>query len=291
MHRLLARVFLFGTALLILIVLGLSGKFDSPVSMAFQSEIPTLGPLPPAQQPPVPLPTLNSNYVPAIRGGLVYCGSQQSPVFVQAASGYITTAGAEIRCDPIDSLSGALGTQDAWDDQGYLIGMYPTPPALLVPLQLVFVIDRARSAEVCATCWSASFYDANNKQWQSLPTVFDKSSSRITVSIARVLPPAQYSGFAERGIVALFAQISTPTPLPSEAPGVQPTAVVHPTSTFERPTSLPASAKTATPVQVSEVSSGQSKEIVILLVAALVAGVFIGAVVAILLVNRRGKSG
>jgi hypothetical protein len=242
-------------ACLALTVLALLGSIDGSathISLAFQSELPPPGP---AKAP---------NFVPAVKGGRISCGAQQSSVWLQIPSGYVDSGGAEIHCDLAESLSSTLGARGAWDDQGYLIGVYPSPASLLAPLTLVFEIDRARSSAVCAACWGARYYDSANRQWRRLPTVFDENNSRVYATIARVLPPSQYPAFTDRAMIALFTQVPTPTPLPTLTSRTQPTpttvstlsaptressAAQHPTATREQPTSVSA------PTQVETASA------------------------------------
>jgi hypothetical protein len=161
-------------------------------------------------------------------------------------SGFTNDPGAEVYCDPTASLAQTLGTADAWNDRGVLLGVYP-PAALVKPLVVVLEVDPARTADICPTCFIGRAYDPGSGSWRDLPTTYDRNNARVSIQIGTYPPASGYPGFADRGLVALFTRAA---PQPTAVPTQVPTATtVPPTPT---PTPAPATATpeppTATPV-------------------------------------------
>lgn len=234
-----------------LLVLALFEQSPLQAGLEFQSEL------------PLPKPPANPNFVPSADGGRIYCGLQQSPVWLDISSGFTSEGGAEFHCDPIGSLSEWVGTPDAWDDRGYLIGFWPTETPIIKPPILTFEIDPARAGSICNSCFTARYYDSGSGQWQGLPTTYDTAISRVEVQITEYLPTSGYPGYADRFVIALFTRSApTPTSRPTSpptltaVPPVRPTSTPLPTRVVETPTSAPRlSPTTAVPTPASTPTS------------------------------------
>ena len=222
LNALRQRKVLFVAVFVGTLLVALSKRSPLQASLVFQSELP---------------PPANPYFILSDSGGRVYCGLQQSSVWIDAPSGFTSENGAEFHCDPTDSISQWVGSSGAWDDQGYLIGFWPTGTPIIKPLILTFEIDPAKASGICSSCFDARYYNSGNGQWRSLLTTYDTATSRIYVQINEYLPASGYSGYADRFVIALFTQ-STPTPT------AQPTSTSSPASTAT-PTAKPTS--TATP--------------------------------------------
>jgi hypothetical protein len=191
------------------------------------------------------LPTRDSHWCSSSEGCWIHCGLPQSPVWLDIPSGFISEGGIEFRCDPTGSLSqsGWATVAGAWDDQGYLIGFWPTQTQIVKPLSLVFEIDPARANGICSGCFFARYYDPGSRQWRSLSTTYDVNTSRVYVQIAEYLTASGFPNYADRFLVALFAQ-PAPTPAPTDTPVATPTSMPMPTQT---PTDTPTVPPTSTP--------------------------------------------
>jgi hypothetical protein len=215
----------FVSLIAIALLVGVShADTSASLVLVFQSELP----------PPSGSASNNPHFIPAATGGNVFCGAQQSPVWLYMPGGYLDGSGAEIHCDTSSATSSVGAANGAWNGEIYLIGIY-SPPSLLKPVNLVFEIDRARIDTICAKCWSARFYDAANGRWRGLPTTLDVNKARVYVTIATILPPSNVSGYADRFAVALFVQSQAPTPTPSAT-----TASISTPTATSSPTPLPA---------------------------------------------------
>ncbi len=203
-------------------------------------------------------------FVRTTAGGRIFCGPQQGPAWLDLPSGFTNDPGAEVYCDPTASLAQTLGTPDAWNDRGYLLGVYPQA-TLVKPLVVVLEVDPARTTDICPTCFVGRAYDAGTRSWRDLPTTYDRNNARVSIQIAAYPPPSGYPGFADRGLVALFTRAAPqPTAVPTRVPTatpVPPTAVpptatptaVPPTSTPELPTATPPANTPTTPAEVATV--------------------------------------
>lgn len=184
-------------------------------------------------------------FVRTTEGGRIFCGPQQGPAWLDLPSGFTNDPGAEVYCDPTASLAQTVATADAWNDRGYLLGVYP-PATLVKPLVVVLEVDPARTADVCPTCFMGRAYDPGSGSWRDLPTTYDRNNARVSIQIGAYPPASGYPGFADRGLVALFTR---PAPQPTAVPTQVPTATtVPPTST---PTALPATATPEPPTATS----------------------------------------
>jgi hypothetical protein len=164
--------------------------------------------------PSPPRPT-NPHFVPSVSGGRIYCGLQQSSVWLDVPEGFMSEGGAEFHCDRMDSLSQWIGTFGAWDDRGYLVAFYPIQAPIIKPFFLVFEIDPARAGDICSGCFSARYYDAASRQWQGLPTTYDTTNWRIYVEIAEFLSACEYPGYTDRFLITLFVREAKPTSAPT----------------------------------------------------------------------------
>jgi len=228
----LAGVFLVGVAIWLLAP-------ELPMQdagFAFQSIIPT---------PP------NTHFVRSDSGGRIWCGLQQSSVWLEIPIGFTSEGGAEFRCDPVDTLSQSRDTSGAWEDRGYLIGFYATGVPIVKPLDLVFEVDPAQVGVICTDCFSARYYDAGIGQWRSLPTSYDIDSARVHVEFERYLPTSGYPAYEDRFLIALFMEdqataTSTATSSATATASFTPTA--SPTSTpSPPPSSTPSATRTPAP--------------------------------------------
>jgi len=281
---------LFKDALLwIVFVLGVAlfsaslGQSPSPAELGFQSI------------PPGPVRVRNPNVIESAEGGRIYCILQQGPVWIGVPKGFLSEGSAEIHCNITGSLSQQMGVSDAWDDHGYLIGVY-TDKQIVKPLTLVFQMDTARTKNICSTCFIARYYNVGNRSWQDLLTTYDTSKGYISIEISGKLPASGYPAYQDRSLIALFlrsggAPTSTPTigsthtpaikttetpvrafsptskPKPIPPPTPAPTPVVTPQPTLLS-TSIPD--KTTTPVTSSTPVGDGVFVIIILLLAAII---------------------
>ncbi len=200
-------------------------------------------------QSKLPGPSKNPFFVVAGNGGRIFCGAQQSPVWLQIPSGFTGEGGAEIHCDPVRSSS-ALPAAKAWDGQIYLVGIYT--PQLLKPITAVFEIDRARLNSVCANCWSAEYYDAANKRWRKLPTTFDANNARVYATVTTILPASRYPNYADRFAIALFTQTQQTTATVTKVSKPSPTPTL--TASVAPATAIPVQSQTNTPSSVAATS-------------------------------------
>lgn len=185
-------------------------------------------------------------FVRTTEGGRIFCGPQQGPAWVDLPGGFTNDPGAEVYCDPTASLAQTLGTADAWNDRGYLLGVYPQA-TLVKPLVVVLEVDPARTADICPTCFIGRAYDPGSGGWRDLPTIYDRNNARVSIQIGAYPPAAGYPGFADRGLVALFTRVAPqPTAVPTQAPTA---TTIPPTPT---PTAVPA---TATPPPATATSA------------------------------------
>ncbi len=185
-------------------------------------------------------------FVRTTEGGRIFCGPQQGPAWLDLPSGFTNDPGAEVYCDPTASLAQTVGTADAWNDRGVLLGVYP-PATLVKPLVVVLEVDPARTADICPTCFIGRAYDPGSGSWRDLSTVYDRNNARVSIQIGAYPPASGYPGFADRGLVALFTRAA---PQPTAAPTQAPTATTVPptpipttapaTPTPEPPTATPA---------------------------------------------------
>jgi hypothetical protein len=272
----------------------IAAQHASPV-LAFQSELPTAVFQPQLPQP-YPAPTLSPYYLSTDRGGVMYCGQQQGSVLLTVPPGFVAGAGADVRCELTYQLSQRISAPDIADDQGVLIGIYPAPSSLLTPLMLTFEVDRARAGRMCPTCWSVRVYDAVTHSWNKLPTIYEDSTARVKATISQVLPASQYPGYTDRGLVALFGEVVTPTPLPvpSSTPNMAAATIAQastPHSTMLSPTGQATAAPITQPTKTMTAATQPSTSSADtgswgLLIAVLI-GALIGAGGAILIMRRR----
>ena len=92
------RLLVIGVVLAVTAVWAAVGSSSARTDMPFQSGL------------PIP----NPNYITRDKDGRIFCGAQQSPVWLDIPKGYIAEGGAEIHCDPTRSLSNVSGVRDAW---------------------------------------------------------------------------------------------------------------------------------------------------------------------------------
>jgi hypothetical protein len=203
----------------------------------FQSELP---------------PPPNPYFVAAASGGRIYCGAIGGTVWLDLPQGFTPDGGAEVHCDPTDSLMQWNHTSRAWDDRGYLINLYPQIQ-LVQPLSLVFELDPTRTGNICPTCFLARYYQPEGPLWKPLPTVYNPSTGRVSVEISDYLPPSGYPGYADRFLIALFILPPTPTPPPTSTrtPTPSPTSTRPPAPTLT-PTPLPTSTRSPVPSRTPE---------------------------------------
>jgi hypothetical protein len=177
----------------------------------------------------------NPHFVRASDGGRVYCGAQQSTVWLNVPVGFTTEGGAEIHCDPSASLFRWNNTEDAWDDRGYLVGIYP-PVSIVKPLRLVFELDPTRTEDICQTCVVGAYYQRQGANWQDLHTEYDVSTKRARVDVAEVLPSSGYPAYEDRFVIALFVRSMPQRPSPSSTtkPSSVPTSTSTPDATSTR---------------------------------------------------------
>jgi len=215
-------------------------------------------------QSALPPPTPNPYSVFSSTGGRIYCGLQQGPVWLDIPKGFTSEWGAEIHCDPTpvllsQSQPGWPSATGAWDDKGYLIGVYPPAP-LLKSLTLTFEIDPARASGICEDCFIARYYDPESRQWWDLPTIYEESLSRVFVEIAKYLPRSKYHEYEDRFLIALFVRskatptftptfVSVPTFTPS--PTLTPSPTPSPTLTSPSPTLTSPPTPTSKPLPTS----------------------------------------
>lgn len=192
----------------------------------------------------------NPNFVRSSDGGQIYCGSQQSSVWLALAAGFTPENGAEIHCDPSGSLAQWNNTAEAWDDRGYTIGIYPAV-VLAKPVELVFELDPTRASGICETCLVGKYYDAEGGSWHDLPSSYDPGTMRCRVKVAEVLPRSGYPAYEDRFIVALFARSTTQKPSPSSTPKPSATSTAKPSSTS---TTAPAATRTRRPTATPTVT-------------------------------------
>lgn len=189
-------------------------------------------------------------FVQTTEGGRIFCGPQQGPAWLDLPGGFTNETGAEVYCDPTASLAQTLGTTGAWNDRGYLLGVYPQA-TLVKPLAVVLEVDPAQTANVCATCFVGRAFNPDTRSWADLPTTYDGNNARVSIQVSAYPPAAGYPGFADRGLVALFTRAAPqPTPVPTQ-PATATTAPPTPTPTALPPTATPVP-PTATPVTVVE---------------------------------------
>jgi hypothetical protein len=210
----------------------------------FQSELP---------------PPPNPHFIAAASGGRIYCGAIGGTVWLDLPQGFTPDGGAEVHCDPTDSLMQWNHTSRAWDDRGYLINLYPQI-RLVQPLSLIFELDPTRTGNICPTCFLARYYQPEGALWKPLLTAYNPSTGRVSVEISGYLPPSGYPGYADRFLIALFilpptppppAPTRTPSPTSTRPPAPTPTSTPSPTSTqppAPTPTSTPSPTSTRSPV-------------------------------------------
>lgn len=181
--------------------------------------------LPPAKEDPY--------FVESFSGGMINCGALQSSVWISIPGGYTSTGGAHFRCDVTEnSLSRWPGGHGAWDDQGYLIGFWPSDIPIDKPFHVVFEIDPAR----VVSTFQARYYTPNSG-WLALDTVYRDTESRVYVSIPGYLAASLYPNYEDRFLIALFPK-APPTPALTTTSSLSST----PTQTVESvsPSSTPA---------------------------------------------------
>lgn len=221
---------------------------------------------------PQPEPNRDPHYILSSTGGRVTCKLAQNSVWLQIPEGFTDGSGADMFCDITNSLSTLPNEVEVWDGSGYLLGTYV--PSLQKPLMLVFDIEASRSRNICAKCWSARYYDAVGRKWDLLPTTFSSERSQVYVTLSTILPPSQYPGYSDRGLVALFIQTTTAT--------AQPTSRV----TRASATSTKEIALTVTPeAETSSATKSTSSDPGVLIVV-LAAGVIIGLLIADISIRR-----
>ena len=218
-------VFRFVICLAIFLFLALSAWCPLPASTLWQSELPT---------PDMPTPG-NPYWLRADAGGRIYCGLQQSSVWLDVPPGFTSANGAEFRCDPTSRA-------ETFDKQGYLIGFWPTTIPILEPLVLVFELDPLQVPKDCDDCLAGRYYEGTTKKWHNLPTTYKPAIVAAHIQIDRYLPSSGYQEYLDRFLVALF-QIA-PTPKASPTSKASPTPKTSPTP---RPSSSPSTTETATP--------------------------------------------
>jgi len=255
------------------------------------------------------LPKPNPHFVRSSTGGRIYCGSQQSSVWLDVPRGFTTEGGAEIHCAPTGSLSQWIGTSGAWDDRGYLVNLYPRVP-LIGSLRLVFEMDPAKTGDIRSGCFITRYYDPETSQWRTLSTVYDTGNLRVYAEISEYPPVSEYPAYEDRFLIALFVRSeaeptptpalhSTATPVPPPTPSpmltFSPTPSPAPTSSPPPPPSpsptLTTTSPTPFPVPTEAImpESRPLDKALLVLVLVLVVIVFVLFVIVIFLI--RGQRG
>jgi hypothetical protein len=241
-----ARIPIASAVLAVAIVwLGLRQGLPLQADTLFQSELPR-----PGREP------TNPQFVRSDSGGRIFCGLEQSPVWLDVPRDFSTDGGAEFHCDPTkENLTDTDWPETAgtYDDRGYLIGFWPENTPIVSPFELIYEVDLTRLPDGCDNCLAGRYYDEQSRQWKTLPTVYEPGLARASVEIDRFLPASGYPAFENRFVIALFLQPAEPTPKPAvpatptpsraPSPSSEPVAeetITQPEPTVEPPTDTPA---------------------------------------------------